>query len=672
MYPKTVAIVPSLKSLGLFISTGSIAGRTAAEVARYDRIVTNYDKTAYVLAAKALNPDLTALSYKNALLCNDWGREGPPPLPTDGHGVGTTGVSHTELVENPGWGLYEMLTEVYTDSVLRDLDPPFGPTIQNAFWTLDGAAGGPQVSIAPMGTYTADLSAAGITLDQASICGNASLNSIDFTTNGIGTTFPISNAAQYTFEGWARLDALPPGGQYRTLVGSDGATHRMILAIRSDGFPSFWTDSALDAQTWFNEALVAGEDFHWAMTWDYTTLEAEFFKNGESFGTVTLGQGMTSPGNLVIGAWHSDKAHDVWDGKLSLVSVHPRILSEGRLTAHYINGPTVTPGGGDLCESGLFPDNYLGNVGHSGYIQRWIDNIRLDLDTQNPNVWDGIMMDDVDDTARFHFGVWIGLPGDPYTPMVDDDLRELFDVFLSAVYADMKNDYLLWANLANSGRPDIHDRWAPWLHGALREFWKKTGTGTSQGGALEPPAYPAALNERYVGLEYPYEDGYFPVWNEHAKGFCPITYGVVSDTVAQLYGYASALVQYDASWDQYYCFAKGDAVEDSWTAYWTTDIGQPVSDRIEVDTYCYTREFTDGFVMVNGSESTKVFDSSEWSQAGFTLLSTGLQAGATVSLAAGRAEIIIGRITVPDNISRVTLPRKHHTAHCRPEVVLES
>jgi len=654
-----VTVLPSLRSTGLFIGTGAIAGRTDAELARYDQIITNFDHADRIPGTKAINPACRFLNYKNALLCNDWGREGPPPLPTDGHGVGTTGVSHTELVENPDWGLYTMLTETYPNSVGRDTPAVLWECITTGVVVNENASKGDTTRKA----YLPE--AAGLTIGQPSLTGRAAYKSFDFGTEGIRTDFKLQGEQDYCFEGWAQVDAL---GSYMALVGSDGTSHRMSVFVRPDGFPSFYSDTNLEGQTWFQDTVPVGTPFHWACNWRHSTLTAEFFINGESMGEVVLAQPISGAnvGYLSIGSWHNDYAHYVWNGRLSHIAVYHHVLTERRITAHYVNGPTAAPSGGVLCESGLFPDNYLGRVDHPGYIDRWLSNVRLDIEDSD---WDGIMMDDVDDTARFHFGVWIGVPDEPYSPLVDDDLRAMFTTFLTAVYADLSSEFHVWANIANSARPDVWELWLPHLDGGFREFWKKTGTGDSR--PLEPPTYPAAVNERYVDAEFPYEDGYFPLANADGKGFCPITYGIAADTTAQLYGYASAMLSYNAALDQYYCFAKGDAVQDSWTVYWTKDIGQPVAPRVEIATNCFTREFTDGIVLVNGSSAAHAFPVSRFSGPGFTRMD-GSQAPSSVTLQPGTAEIITGKRLVPDTRRKISLPKKRGTVASRPTYVLES
>ena len=637
----------------MFISTGSIQARTNAELARHDVIITNHDHDDRILPVQALNPDCKFMVYKNIFLCNDYGRE-----LTGGHGIGSSGVSATELEENPDFALKTMLTEPYEDSVMRD-----SPDVFYALGEASGTAFADSSGHGYTGTHSVATS-----VNQATLDGNAGDKSIRFTGGaGSATDYPILGDQDYTFEAWIKpTSILSP----ITILGSDGTSgHRILWQIHSNGEIRFWTDSqSSDIGNAYQGFQGVDEIQHVAVTYRSTTREITFFVNGLTVASDIVGQGIdgANVGNLVIGAWEADRSHDPFAGYISHVAVYKHCLNERRLTAHYINGPETGPGGGVPAESEAFPGNFLGDVGHPDYQSLWISNVLLDTDF---HPWDGIFMDDLDDTARFHFGVWIGVPDDPYSPLVDDDLRIMMTEFLANVCPTMRYRGEVWANIANSARPDEHNLWTPYLDHATREFWHKFGTGDSR---PNTPSYPAGIDERFVTPDILFEDDFIPNALARGCGITMITYGSVEDTVGQLYGYAGVLLDVDAATGVGYCYAKGVAVEDSWTIYWTKDIGHPVSEKTDFDLAKYTREFTDGLVVFNGSDSDWTFYTGEWQQEGFTRLSTGLQVPSSFVLPAATAEIISGARSVPNVRSKVSMPKRRGRVSCRPETVLIS
>ena len=589
------------KRVLLALHTGSLSSLTSAEIAKYDVVITQYDRASKIAGAKALNPGQKWYVYQNTLLMN---------------ALGSSGVSKAEADANPTWFLPGISTETYENSVARDSPPHFWKMQEPSGTTATDSGSSPA-----NGTYNANQ-----TLNQASITGNASLKSVSFAdVGGFATSFALAASTNYTFEGWANRTNTTG---IDTLIGSNGSNNRIILRMASGSNQlAFFSDSAVGGQTFSGTAPSAGTSFHWALTWDATTKVAECFINGASIGEVTLTNTINggTVGNLSIGAWHSDLVHDPFNGKISHVAAWTTKLSAGRIAAHATNGPNTTTGGGAIIESALFSGNWIANVTNSGYRSRWNSNV---ITVLQANAWDGVFADDLDKNWTGHGGSVVPSdPADPYSAATQQ-------VTIDATYLQIQNLYAaidaagydVIGNISNGLDAPTFKAWIAQMDGSTREFWLKFGTGDSSG-------------VRFVTTDFDFNSTFIQQANNTSKVFIGITYGTLADTTMQRYGWAAFLLDWSGSKSDGYAFVDQSTTGDPWTVHWTKKLGQPTNLKynVQANANLWQRDFTGGVVCVNSSVSTVAFDLTAYPALN---KADGTYAGTSLSLPSATGEIL--------------------------------
>jgi len=592
----------------LVINTNYASSRTDAELARYDYVLCNPDQSSRIPTIKALNSRTKMLVYQNALLTQD---------------SVTRGVTKTEMDANPSWYLRSLTLELYVNSVNRDSPDAFWPLQETVGPTADDLAAGSHD-----GTYNSN-----VTVGGGQLTGNASDKSAQFNgSQGMSTTYPIASSTQnWTFEGWA----IRTNNSVRhALLGSNqaGANRILLAALSGSNDVSFWPDTSQTPVTWFGALPGTGVAFHWALKWTANSKIAELFINGVSKGQLSSSFSISaSSGNVVIGAWHSDISHDPWLGRISHVSIVKGLLADGRIQAHYANGPSTGAGGNAILQSELFSGNWLADVSHPGYQARWLSNVRSRLASGG---WEGFYADDIDDKLTTHISsVTIADPADPYTGLTQAKTITMMTSFLSAVVAQLKSEgYFACANFANSASRATWATWMPYVDGGLREFWKKFGTGASSGVSSNPSG-----NQRFIGTAWLFDQGFMSDAVAANIHFIPITYCTPADTAQQLYCKASFLLEWDGSRGGFAYVAPDTS--DPYTDYWAASLGDPIGAKIAQLslTDAFRRNFYGGAVFVNANASTRVFDTSDISNYTKT---DGTVVGSSLSLASGTAEIL--------------------------------
>lgn len=148
---------------------------------------------------------------------------------------------------------------------------------------------------------------------------------------------PFVSGSQRTFMGWANQSAL--AGNQALFTGSGGTCP--ILYQGSGNF-AFHAEVTSSAQLTWAGYSTTGQWFHWALTYNDSTLAAELFLNGVSQGQQTLpaGEGYSSPGDFGCGGGNVGWPYD---GYMQDVAVFESILTAGAIQGIY-KARLVPPG----------------------------------------------------------------------------------------------------------------------------------------------------------------------------------------------------------------------------------------------------------------------------------------------------------------------------------------
>src|SRR5215212_6133351 len=161
------------------------------------------------------------------------------------------------------------------------------------------------------------------------------------------------------------------------------------------------------------------------------------------------------------------------------------------------------------------------DVGNAGYQQRWADDVLAELRSQG---WDGVFIDDVNPTMRYHYTVTdvARYPSDPaYSAATRSALAKIGPQVRAAGKLAIANigD---WKAYYATGVD-----WLQFLDGAMEEMFLKYGNTTGDG--YMPGYWPTQLAE-------------IKETERQGKVFLAITHSDLTDVQAARYGYATMLL----------------------------------------------------------------------------------------------------------------------------------
>jgi hypothetical protein len=229
-----------------------------------------------------------------------------------------------------------------------------------------------------------------------------------------------------------------------------------------------------------------------------------------------------------------------------------------------------------------YPWLYAADIGSPGYQQAWADNVLADIGS---DPWDGVFIDDVNPTIRYHYCVSCVAKyptDDQYSAATQSFVRDVGPRLQAAGKLAIAN-IGSWSAYASSVDP-----WLNWLSGAMDENFLKWGDEPGTGYA-SPGVWATQLDE---------------VKNTEAKGklFIGITKSSAGDVRAAVYGYATELLA--SNGHSVFTLAAGGAGE-PWFREYGYDLGVPAGPQHADGAGVHERRFSRGLVLVNPTTSTQ-------------------------------------------------------------------
>ena len=237
---------------------------------------------------------------------------------------------------------------------------------------------------------------------------------------------------------------------------------------------------------------------------------------------------------------------------------------------------------------------YVGDIGNSGYQQRFVDNV-ADYLSQHGN--EGVFIDDVlISPATMTSGVF------PSKYPTNGAWENAMVSFVEAVgpalrargfYVALNAAAFISGNAASDDGTLTAGFWrrlAPHVNGLMSEYWEQ-----------QPPD-PSQLRPSGSASWAHHWDGWLnlvDVAQSSGADFFGLMEGSTSDVNHMRYGKASFLLAWDGSGGGFLYHPQGDP----WNLEWTMDIGQPSAARYQVGVG-WRREYSGGTVLVNPSPSS--------------------------------------------------------------------
>ncbi len=295
---------------------------------------------------------------------------------------------------------------------------------------------------------------------------------------------------------------------------------------------------------------------------------------------------------------------------------------------------------------------WAANVGSSAYQQAWLSNVLAQLQSAP---WDGVLLDDVNPTIRYHYCVAC-VAAYPSDNRYADAMRS----FVETVGPQLRDaGKLAIANLGSwSAYPSVVDPWLKYLSGAMDEAFVKWGERPGSGYA-GPATWATQLQE----LKDTVNAG---------KLFIGITHSSNSDERAAVYGYATELLAGDGRAE---FSMTGDYSGEPWFAEYNYKLGSPTGGYSEKSSGVYERKFQSGLVVVNPTLSRVTVDFGEAysgsglsnatkvtlaPQSGLVLVRSDSPAAASIARAGGRGSAQMSGGVRHGRLRRDRRHRRHH------------
>jgi hypothetical protein len=253
------------------------------------------------------------------------------------------------------------------------------------------------------------------------------------------------------------------------------------------------------------------------------------------------------------------------------------------------------------------------DVGSAEYQRKWAENVIGEVETQG---WDGVFMDDANASMKYAYepSKVAKYPNDAaYSAAMESALAYIGP----AIQAHGK---LAIANFAQwVEAPQTYDHWLNYVNGALDEMFVKWGRGAGEG-YRDQGQWETQVEE----AEYAASKG---------KAFLAFTQGAAGETGAARYGYASVLLGGDANAS--YAFTPNYTSE-TWIPEYEYEIGNPTSANTAEAGGVHRRQFEDGLVLVNPTDSAQTVSF------GGTYSGSGLSSATGATMAPHSALVLTG------------------------------
>jgi hypothetical protein len=279
---------------------------------------------------------------------------------------------------------------------------------------------------------------------------------------------------------------------------------------------------------------------------------------------------------------------------------------------------------------------WAADIGLRGYQDAWAANVLRDV-TSAP--WDGVLMDDVNATMKYHFCVTCvaKYPSDAQYAAATQSFVENVGPQIEQA------GKLAIANIGSwSSYSSVTNGWLRYLSGGMDQQFLKWGH-TAGAGYADPATWATQLQEIKRA-------------ESEKKIFIGVTNSTNTDEAAAVYGYATALL---AGRGDTYFYMGADWTNETTFPEYGYAIGDPVGVESAGAGGVHRRQFTGGLVLVNPTSATRSVNlGGLYSGSGRTNVST-----ATMGPHTG---LVMVRVTNPAVLAKAARDRRaHRRTHAR-------
>lgn len=253
------------------------------------------------------------------------------------------------------------------------------------------------------------------------------------------------------------------------------------------------------------------------------------------------------------------------------------------------------------------------DIGDPGYQDAWATNVLAELDSAG---WDGVFMDDVNPTIRYHYDV-SSVAKYPSDSAYQGAMRSLLAAVGPRLQAAGK---LAIANFGSwNSYPSVIRGWLEFTSGGMDEQFVKWGTDPSVGYRPEVD-WATQLQEAKEA-------------QAAGKYFLAVTHSANGDARAARYGYGTALLAANGRTGFY---MGADYTSETWFPEYDLPIGTPTGPETRDANGVHRRLFSNGLVLVNPTASTRSVDF------GGTYSGSGVSSATAATMAPQTALILVG------------------------------
>lgn len=236
------------------------------------------------------------------------------------------------------------------------------------------------------------------------------------------------------------------------------------------------------------------------------------------------------------------------------------------------------------------------DIGNPAYANAWADNVISEL---NADPWDGVFMDDVNPTIKYHYDV-TAVAKYPSDSAYQGAVRTMLSIAGPKIQADGK---LAVPNFGSwNSYPSVVRDWLQFTSGGMDEQFVKWGTDPTVG--YRPAVDWATQVQEIRDTE------------AAGKLFLGVMHSANTDEQAATYGYATELLVANG----HTSFTMGsDYTNETWFPEYDLPIGDPLGAETALSNGVHRRDFTNGVALVNpGTAPQTVALGSAYSGSGLT------------------------------------------------------
>jgi hypothetical protein len=227
---------------------------------------------------------------------------------------------------------------------------------------------------------------------------------------------------------------------------------------------------------------------------------------------------------------------------------------------------------------------YMADVGNADYQAAWASNVLARL---SDGPWDGVFMDDVNTTAKYHTDP-SSIAAYPNDAAYQAATRSLLAAVGPRLRAAGK---LAIPNIGSwSENPAVAKDWLQFVDGGMDEMFVKWST--TPGVGYRP------------AIDWKTQVDAIKAAESMGKRYLAVTQAGSGDTQAELYGWASVLMAANSKTGTSYVAATNYNADPDWLPEFDAPIGDPTAAASALGNGAYARTFTNGLVVVNPSAST--------------------------------------------------------------------